>query len=212
MLAEITLTKGPSAGRGDTVSTDIMVWNYVKGLGNKVCWQGLGWELVEGRLGSNTEGVQRYTLEFELSLVSGSHRGSWQENGVGRSDLGKHTLEVRSPGRGSGTGRGLHLNRGLWVWREGMALVQRGGSSGAVSKQEGRASVPLDSILSTWVDSEAINGACKEEQVWDTQRGWACLQVILVSMSPGKSEISLGTLYTQERGWNPVVGNPDGKV
>ena len=53
---------------------------------------------------------------------------------------------------------------------------------------------------------------CKEEQVWDTQRGWACLQVILVSMSPGKSEISLGTLYTQERGWNPVVGNPDGKV
>ena len=93
-----------------------MVWNYVKGLGNKACWQGLGWELVEGRLGSNTEGVQRYTLEFELSLVSGSHRGSWQENGVGRSDLGKHTLEVRSPGRGSGTGRGLHLNRGLWVW------------------------------------------------------------------------------------------------
>ena len=124
-----------------------------------------------GEAGLKHRGFQRHTLESELCLVSGSHRGSWQENGVGRSDLGRHTLEVRSRGRGSGTGRGLHLNRGLWVWREGVALVQRGGSSEVVGKQEGRASVPLDSILSTWVDSEAINGACKEEQVWGTQRG-----------------------------------------
>lgn len=147
MLAEATLTKGPNAGSGAPVSTDIMVWNCVKGLGNKECWQGLGWEWVEGRLGSNTEGLQRHTLEFELCLVSGSHQGSWQENGVGRSDLGKHTLEVRSPGRGSDTGRGLNLNRGLWVWREGVALVRRRGSSGVDGKQEGRASLPLDSVL-----------------------------------------------------------------
>lgn len=53
MLTEATLTKGPNAGRGATVSTDIMMWNCVKGLGNKECWQGLGWEWVEGRLGSN---------------------------------------------------------------------------------------------------------------------------------------------------------------
>ena len=79
--------------------------------------------------------------------MSGSHQGSWQKNGVGRSDLGKHTLEVRSPGRGNDTGRGLNLNRGLWVWREGVALVRRGGSSGVDGKQKGRTSVPLDSVL-----------------------------------------------------------------
>lgn len=68
MLAEITLTKGPSAGRGATVSTDIMVWNCVKGLGNTACWQGLGWEWVEGRLDSNTEGfsVTPWSLNFAL--------------------------------------------------------------------------------------------------------------------------------------------------
>ena len=29
---------------------------------------------------------------------------------------------------------------------------------------------------------------------------------------PGKPETGLGTLCMQERGWNPVVGSPDGKV
>lgn len=68
MLAEATLTKGPSAGRGTTVSTGIMMWNYVKGLGNKERWQGLGWEWVEGRLGSNTEGLQCYTWSLNFAL------------------------------------------------------------------------------------------------------------------------------------------------
>lgn len=76
---------------------------------------------------------------------------------MGRSGLGKDTLEVRTAGQEpreeagamvSGPGKGLYLQGrwgwGLWVWREEVTAVQRrGGSSGTGNEQEGRTRVPL---------------------------------------------------------------------
>lgn len=93
---------------------------------------------------------------------------------MGRSDLGKHTLEVRSPGRGSGTGRGLRLNRGLWIWREGVHWFREGAALElTVSKKAGPVCLWIP-YLSTWVDSEATNGARKSRFGAHKEDGLAC--------------------------------------
>lgn len=65
---------------------------------------------------------------------------------MGRSDLGS-TL-WRSEAQGGAVAQAkLRLNRGLWIWRERGGIGSERGSSGVDGKQEGRASVPLDSVL-----------------------------------------------------------------
>lgn len=76
-----------------------------------------------------------------------------------------------------------------------------------VSKKAGRGCRWI-SYLSTWVDSETTSDAgehTRKSGFGGAQRGWACLQLILVRVSPREPEICLGTPSTQESGWNPVV-------